>query len=139
MKIYIYEAQRRRKFINGDDVKNLTKVSLGSKIITVEVASSDEDRSRGLQSREILDEDSGMLFVFEKPGILSFWMENTYIPLSIAYLDENLKILEIHDMDPLSKESIRSSKLAKYALEVNRGWFKSNNIKAGQNIQLLSI
>lgn len=126
----------KRKFINESKVKNLTHLLVGSKAVKVELATNEESRRKGLQSREHLEEDSGMFFMFDEPKYLSFWMENTYIPLSIAYLDENYKIIDIFDMKPLSKASTTSTKPAKFALEVNKGWFKKNNISTGTHIAI---
>lgn len=126
----------KRKFINEDTDKVLTQIKIGNRRINVEIASNEGARTKGLQSREELSDNSGMLFIFEEPKILSFWMKNTYIPLSIAYLDENYKIIEIFDMKPLDRKPIVSSKPAKYALEVNKGWFKRNNITSGALIDI---
>jgi uncharacterized membrane protein (UPF0127 family) len=72
-----------------------------------------------------------MLFVFERDQILSFWMKNTYIPLSIAFIAGDGRIAEIHDMEPLSLASVRSSRSCRYALEVPLGWFARAKINVG--------
>ena len=99
----------KRKFINEDTDKVLTQIKIGNRRINVEIASNEGARTKGLQSREELSDNSGMLFIFEEPKILSFWMKNTYIPLSIAYLDENYKIIEIFNLkqNDLLFESIK--------------------------------
>jgi len=85
--------------------------------------------------RESLPENHAMLFVFEGPRQASFWMRNTRIPLSIAYLDASGKILEIHDMQPFDETSIRSRSLAvAFALEVNQGWFRKQGIGPGDRV-----
>lgn len=103
--------------------------------LRIETAETDMERSIGLMYRKKLPYNQGMLFVFSKPQKLSFWMKNTYLPLSIAYISENCLINEIYDMKPLDTSVIYPSKMnAKYALEVNRGWFEANKIKAGSRI-----
>ena len=111
-----------------------TTLSLGEVSITVEVADTPGERHNGLMFREAIGADAGMLFVYPDPQPRSFWMENTTIPLSIAYLDDKGVILNIEDMWPLTRDGVRSSGPALYALEMNRGWFESNQIKPGQAI-----
>ncbi len=113
---------------------------IDNSLLNIEIADSDEERSKGLMFRESLDENSGMLFVFDVERPVSFWMKNTLIPLSIAYIDKRGKILEIYDLEPLSTEpkaSKRSSIL--YALEVNQGYFENNNITVGDYIKLDTV
>lgn len=121
--------------------KTSLKFSNGKKI-EVEVAQSFMERATGLMHRTELAKDSGMLFVFEGPQKLSFWMKNTYIPLAIAYIDDKKVIKEIHQMKPqnmLEKdqhtEDYPSQCLCQYALEVNPEWFKQNKIKVGDQIE----
>lgn len=109
-----------------------TTLTLGAESITVEVADSPSERHNGLMFREALGADMGMLFVYPDPQPRSFWMENTTIPLSIAYLDDKGVILNIEDMRPLTRDGVRSEGPALYALEMNRGWFESHQIKPGQ-------
>lgn len=100
--------------------------------LNVEIANTEFSRRKGLMFRKHLPQNNGMLFVFEKEQILNFWMKNTFIPLSIAFIDRNGIIKEICDMTPLDETTIHSSKLlACYAVEVNKGWFSSNNIIPG--------
>lgn len=116
-------------------------LQLGGYRLKVEIADTQEARARGLMFREHLDEGMGMLFIFEKPDILSFWMKNTLIPLSIAFFDENQTLLNIEDMHPVQKErnlpSFKSKAPAKYALEVPQGWFKKNKITPGMKFSFL--
>ena len=79
---------------------------------------------------------TGMLFVFEKDQILSFWMKNTPHPLSIAYINSKGRIIDIFDMTPYSVNSIVSTAYSRYALEVPQGWFEKNGIKRGDFIDL---
>jgi uncharacterized protein len=103
--------------------------------LKVEVADTDESRTRGLMFRDKLDENSGMLFIFTDETIREFWMMNTYISLNIAYISRSGLINEIYYMRPLDI-SVRypSQRTAMYALEVNKDWFKKNNISEGSKV-----
>ena len=103
--------------------------------LEVEVAADEESMQKGLMYRDKLSKDSGMLFIFPQPEEKSFWMKNTKIPLSIAYLDENGNILNIEDMSPNSTEGVASRGKAKYAIEVNQGWFDSKGINPGDRVE----
>lgn len=111
------------------------ELEIGSASLEVEVAASAEERALGLMFRESLDEHAGMLFVFEESAIRAFYMRNTQIPLSIAYIDERFVIREIHDMEPFSLESIVSSNPAMYALELNQGAFERLGIEPGDRLR----
>ncbi len=103
--------------------------------LTAEVATTEPQRATGLMYRRMLPEHRGMLFVFPYAAPQSFWMMNTYVPLSIAFLDDNGTIVNIADMKPLTTNSHSSTKPAKYALEMNRGWFAKRGIKAGARVE----
>lgn len=103
--------------------------------LTAEVAATDSTRMTGLMHRRMMPENRGMLFVFPHAAPQSFWMMNTYIPLSIAYIDEHGTVVSIADMKPLTTDPHPSAKPAKYALEMNQGWFAKRNIKAGARIE----
>lgn len=99
--------------------------------IKVELAITQEERNHGFMERKKIPDGTGMLFIFERDQILSFWMKNTPHPLSIAYIDKNGKIRDIFDMTPYSLASVTSTVSVRYALEVPQGWFAKNNIKEG--------
>lgn len=99
--------------------------------LTVEVAASDADRARGLMHRDSLPEGRGMVFVYADDVPRSFWMKDTRIPLSIAFVDRDGSIVRIADMQPLSTKSTPSLYPARYAIEVNKGWFAARGIEAG--------
>jgi len=113
-------------------------LSVRSAVFTVEVADTPETRSRGLMHRTELGEREGMLFVFPDSALRSFWMKDTLIALSIAYIDEQLVIREIHDMEPRSTAAVASSVPARYALEVNRGAFARSGVRVGDRLVLSS-
>lgn|GEM_PF-394423 len=112
--------------------REIDGVVLRGRRLVVETVQSPDKIERGLMFRDSIPQDHGMLFVFSNPHVLSFWMKNTKIPLSVAFLDENRKILNIRDMEPLDEKTRHRSKgPGLYALEVNRGWFDRNGIKEG--------
>ena len=100
-------------------------------VVNAEIAENQEDRTTGLMYRKKLPDGKGMLFVFENDQILSFWMKNTYIPLSIAYIAWDGRITDIKDMYPHNENSVSSSRFVRYALEVPQGWFSRNGIQVG--------
>jgi uncharacterized protein len=102
--------------------------------LTAEVAANDATRTTGLMHRRMMPENRGMLFVFAYASPQSFWMMNTHIPLSIAFIDEHGSIINIADMKPLTTDPHPSAGPAKYALEMNKGWFAKRGIKAGVTI-----
>ena len=104
---------------------------------TVEMAFAPSTRTCGLSHRSSLQEYHGMLFLYPNPRPLSFWMKDTQIPLSIAFIDETGRILSIQKMVPMQiEERYRSPKPVRYALEVNQGWFAKHNIAVGYVIDL---
>lgn len=104
--------------------------------VSVEVAETDAERQRGLMERTELAEERGMLFVFEEEQELSFWMRNTLIPLSIAYVDSDGRIVDIQDMEPLDESGHPSAEPAQYALEVNQGFFEERGVEVGDRVEL---
>ena len=102
--------------------------------LTAEVAATEATRMTGLMHRRMMPENRGMLFVFPYASTQSFWMMNTYLPLSIAFIDENGAIVSIADMKPLTTDPHESGKSAKYALEMNQGWFAKRGIRPGAKV-----
>jgi uncharacterized membrane protein (UPF0127 family) len=110
-------------------------LTIAGHTLRVEVAHTDEARMRGLMFRRQLPESQGMIFVYADRTRQAMWMKNTYIPLSVAFLDEQGRILNIEDMAPHSEESHWSAGKAAYAIEMNRGWFSKRAIKAGIRVK----
>ncbi|GHV20009.1 hypothetical protein FACS189494_02900 [Spirochaetia bacterium] len=100
-------------------------------VVEAEVARTDEERNMGLMWRKSLSDGKGMLFVYDRDRIMAFWMKNTLIPLSIAFMAKDGTVLEIHDMQPQSTMSIKSARSMRYALEVPQGWFKRAGVSVG--------
>ena len=109
-------------------------LAIGKHNITAEVASTDPDRSTGLMHRRMLPENRGMLFIFTEVAYHAMWMMNTFVPLSVAFLDRDGVIINIEDMQPQTTDSHRATRPAKYALEVNQGWFRQRGIKPGDKV-----
>lgn len=107
---------------------------IGNWEIKAEIADTQVLRAKGLMHRKSLDENGGMLFVFPFDDKRSFWMKNTLIPLSIAYIAADGTIKEIYDMEPLSSAAVRSKYSVRYALEVNAGNFEKHGVKPGDRI-----
>lgn len=101
------------------------------KSVTVEIADEPVERNLGLMYRDSLGKDRGMLFVYPDEQNRSFWMKDTKIPLTIAYLDAKGVIVHLADMRPLDTSSVPSGKPAMYALEMNQGWFAEHDVQVG--------
>ena len=119
-------------------VKNISISKSDGTIVNVssEIAKTESERNHGFMERKKIPDGTGMIFIFEKDQILSFWMKNTPHPLSIAYIDSNGKIRDIFDMTPFSLSPVISTVSVRYALEVPQGWYKKNGITPGDTISL---
>ena len=111
-----------------------TRLTAGFHLITAEVARTPDQRAIGLMNRPTMPTNDGMLFVFEQPGQQCFWMKNTLLPLSIAFLADDGSIVNIEDMKPQSLDSHCSAKPVRFALEMNQGWFAKRALKPGTKI-----
>jgi uncharacterized membrane protein (UPF0127 family) len=109
-------------------------ITIKNKRVKVEIAATLEARMKGLMQREKLDADSGMLFVYAKEDHLRFWMKNTFIPLSIAFIKSDGTITQIKSMIPKNEETVWSVTPVKYALEMNKDWFEFNDINVGDKV-----
>jgi uncharacterized membrane protein (UPF0127 family) len=101
----------------------------------VEVAQTPEEQSYGLKGRKHLGKDEGMLFIFEIEDYHAFWMKDTLLPLSIAFIGKDGRIVWITDMKPLTSDSHVPPKPIRYALEMNKGWFSSHGVKVGDIVR----
>lgn len=110
-------------------------LAIGKHRLTAEVASTDPDRMQGLMHRRMLPEHRGMLFVFPDVARHGMWMMNTYIPLSVAFIDDDGMIINIEDMQPHTRDSHNAARPARYALEMNLGWFRKRGIGPGMKIE----
>ena len=110
-------------------------LTVGGHKLTAEVAHTEKTRSVGLMHRRMLPENRGMLFVFSRIDLHAMWMMNTYVPLSVAFLDDQGVIINIADMTPHTTNAHGAAKPAKYALEMNQGWFRKRGIGPGARLE----
>lgn len=113
----------------------VTWLDVGTHRISAELAEEPADRNRGLMFRESLPEDHGMLFVFPDERPRGFWMRNTKIPLSIAYLDSHGRIVRIADLEPHDERPVPSGRPAQFALEMRRDWFRDHAVFEGDLVR----
>ncbi|MCM2307760.1 MAG: DUF192 domain-containing protein [Sulfuritalea sp.] len=112
----------------------LLELFAGMHRIEAEVAATPESRQTGMMLRTVMAPQRGMLFVFPEAGIQCMWMRNTLLPLSVAFLDEKGKIINVEDMQPKTDANHCSAGPARFALEMNLGWFRSRGLGAGFSI-----
>ncbi|WP_370653873.1 DUF192 domain-containing protein [Undibacterium sp.] len=117
----------------------VTQLSAGIYVIQAEVAATDAERQQGLMMRTKMGPSEGMVFDFGAPAGVCMWMKNTLIPLSVAFIDNEGKIINIEDMQPETLDSHCAKKVVRYALEMNQAWFKQKNIKPGSKINGLPL
>ena len=110
------------------------QLNAGMHLIRAELAADYGSRMRGLMFRESMPVNAGMLFMFDEPGPQCMWMKNTLLPLSVAFMDDSGTITNIEDMKPQTEDSHCARKPARYALEMNKGWFSARGIKPGSRI-----
>jgi hypothetical protein len=113
----------------------VVQLSAGMHLIRAEVAADYSSRGRGLMHRKSLGANAGMLFIFDAAAIHCMWMKNTYIPLSVAFLDAQGAIINIADMQPHSEQSHCAARPARYALEMTQGWFAQRGLRAGTRLR----
>ncbi|MEO7392982.1 MAG: DUF192 domain-containing protein [Ramlibacter sp.] len=112
---------------------NLQRVTLsaGMHQIDTQVAQTPDERSTGLMYRRNMPQHEGMLFVFEQPTVQCFWMKNTLLPLTAAFVSDDGTVVNLADMKPQTTDSHCSDKPVRFVLEMNQGWFAKKGIKAG--------
>lgn len=111
-----------------------TTLSVGMFQIDAQVATTGEEHATGLMYRKEMPQHEGMLFVFPSPNQLCFWMKNTLIPLTAAFIDDDGTIVNLEDMKPKSLDSHCAKKPVRYVLEMNQGWFAKKGFKAGTKL-----
>ncbi|MBL0418939.1 DUF192 domain-containing protein [Ramlibacter sp. AW1] len=110
------------------------KLSAGMHQIDAQVARTSDQRATGLMWRQEMPQHEGMLFVFEQPSVQCFWMMNTLLPLSAAFLEDDGTIVNLADMQPRSTQSHCSARPVRYVLEMHQGWFAKRGLKAGDKL-----
>ena len=109
-------------------------LSAGIHLIRAEVAAENSERAKGLMFRPHLGANQGMVFLFDEPAVQCMWMKNTLIPLSVAFIGEDGRVLNVENMQPQTEASHCAVRPARYALEMNQGWFARHGVAAGTKI-----
>ncbi|HMX16942.1 MAG TPA: DUF192 domain-containing protein [Rhodocyclaceae bacterium] len=109
----------------------IVELTAGFHRIEAEVVATQETRAKGLMNRTSMPANHGMLFVFDQPGQHCMWMRNTLIPLAVAFLDDQGRIVNVEEMRPRTETNHCAAKPVRFALEMNGGWFKSRGLAAG--------
>ena len=120
---------------NGPQKLESIQLNAGMHLIRAELARTPEERSIGLMFRQTMATNDGMLFAFEVPSQQCFWMKNTLLPLSAAFIADDGSIVNIEDMKPQVLDSHCSAKPVRFVLEMNQGWFAKRGLKAGSKLQ----
>ena len=115
---------------------DLSRVTIGAGMhqIDAQVAATDEQRATGLMFRKQMPQHEGMLFIFERPSQQCFWMKNTLLPLSAAFVDDDGTVINVEDMKPQTLDSHCSARPVRFVLEMNQGWFAKKGIKPGARL-----
>jgi uncharacterized membrane protein (UPF0127 family) len=131
--VLILAAALPRLAVAQEEPQHLPAIQLsaGMHLVKAEVAQTPEQRSIGLMHRKTMGTNEGMLFIFEQAGQQCFWMKNTLLPLSVAFVDDDGTIVNIDAMKPLTLDGHCSKKPVRFVLEMNDGWFAKRGIKAG--------
>jgi uncharacterized membrane protein (UPF0127 family) len=125
----LYSCQKQAEYKQAN-------ITISNVLVVLDVAETNATIKRGLKNKESLCTKCGMLFDWHKSRYVKFWMKDTHIPLDIAYINEDLMITEIIAMQPLDENSIKSKYKARYAIEMNNGWFASNGIQIGDKVTI---
>ncbi len=115
-------------------------IKVGDRTVSMQVAANRQEMEHGLMFRTALEADEGMLFIYEKPQQMNFWMRNTLIPLNIGFFDAEGVLKETHEMFPRDERTKSShNRDLLYALEMNEGWFSRNGVKPGAKLDLKAV
>ena len=120
---------------NGPQHLDAITLNAGIHVIHAELARDPAERATGLMFRSALPANDGMLFVFERPGVQCFWMKNTLLPLSAAFIADDGSIVNIEQMQPQTEDSHCSARPVRFVLEMNQGWFAKRGINPGAKLQ----
>lgn len=126
--------------VTPKSVNDFFAIKVGARTVQMQIAALPSETERGLMFRQSLGRDEGMLFVFPRSQQMSFWMRNTTIALDIGYFDSAGVLREIYPLYPLDERPVASrSRDLQFALEMNQGWFKSNGVKPGDQLDLAAV
>ena len=119
----------------GQDAMPVIELTAGFHRIEAEVAASDQNLQTGLMNRRTMPQQHGMLFVFPQDNTHCMWMRNTLLPLSVAFIDADGYIINIENMQPQTEDNHCAKVPARYALEMNLGWFSQRGLRPGSRLQ----
>ena len=111
------------------------KINAGMHVLQVEVARTPQQREIGLMFRQSMGTNEGMLFIFEQPAQQCFWMKNTLLPLSVAFIADDGRVVNLDDMKPQTLDGHCSTQPVRYVLEMNQGWFAKRGVNTGSKLQ----
>lgn len=115
-------------------------IQVGDKVVRMQLAVNSHEMERGLMFRKSMKPDEGMLFVYGRPQGLGFWMRNTSLPLDIGFFDADGRLREVYPLYPFDETTVKSkSESLQFALEVNQGWFRSNQVTPGARIDFKAL
>lgn len=115
-------------------------IAVGDRMLRLQIAVSPQEMMRGLMERKSLKSDEGMLFVYAKPQVMSFWMRNTPLPLDIGFFDASGQLREYYPLYPFDETQVKSrSEKLQFAVEVNQGWFRENRVARGAMLDLKAV
>ena len=129
--------EARSSSTRASPMRGTAWVIFGADTVVAEVARTADERAQGLMHRDAVPDGTGMLFVFDEPDIRSFWMQNTYVALDVAFMDSGYRITEIQQMEPETTELHTSQQPSLVALEVRKGWFAEQGIEAGARAHIV--
>jgi uncharacterized membrane protein (UPF0127 family) len=132
------DKETETKNVNDGKPQKLEAVamSIGGHKVDIEIAKSDDQKAKGLMYRDSMEQGHGMLFVYSKDKKMSYFMYNCRFPLDIAFLAADGTVLQIEQMQPREYLPTRSKKEARFAIEMNKGWFEANGVKVGDKVNL---
>ena len=120
-------------------VEDRFPIRIGDQVVRMQVAAQPNEMQKGLMFVKAMGEDEGMIFVFDAPQPMSFWMRNTLIPLDIGYLNPDGELKEVYPMYPHDERSVRSIARRQLAVEMNQGWFARHGVKPGAKLDLAAL
>lgn len=120
-------------------VEDRFAIKLGERTVQLQIAILPAETQKGLMFRKEMGDDEGMLFVFDRPQHMSFWMRNTYLPLDIGYIDAKGVLREIYPMYPHDERPVGSRGLMQFALEMHQGWYRYAGVKPGAQLDLGAV
>jgi uncharacterized membrane protein (UPF0127 family) len=129
-----------RKATAPKTIEDRFPIKVGERNVQMQIAALPAEMERGLMYRKSMGAEEGMLFVFEKPQQMGFWMRNCTLPLDIGYFDRDGELKEIYPMYPLDERTVASrSRSIQYCLEMNQGWYRQSGVKPGAKLDLRAV